>query len=145
MNGKNLLILGAGAVAVFLLMRKKRMVSAMTFGLEKLGIDIRNKAIKIGLAANNPTGATATIQSINGTLFLNGKQIATIDSFQRSTIAPNSKSIINLNLRPTLTGVWSIIKDLIRSKGKDAKALKPIFEGSANVDGINFPIKTQLA
>lgn len=145
MNPKNFLFLGIGAAALYLILRKKRMSEATTFTLEKIGIDLKNKAIKLGLGANNPTGATATVQSINGTLLLNGKQVATIESFNKVNIAPNAKSIITLNLKPTLTGIWGTIKELVRSKGSSAKALKPIFEGSANVDGINFPIKTQLA
>ena len=144
MKAKNFIILAAGAAAIYLLLGKKRLASATQFSLEKLGIDLRNKKIKIGLGANNPTNATATINSIVGSLYVDGNQIATIESFAKNTIQPNAKSIVNLDLKPTLAGIWVTLKNVIKSKGKTAKALRATFVGSANVDGVNFPIKTTL-
>ena len=144
MKSTNFLLIAAGAALVYMLIGKKRLAAATQFSLEKIGIDLKAKKIKIGLGANNPTNASATINSIVGALYVDGKQIASIESFAKATIQPNAKSIVNLDLKPTLVGIWTTLKQIIKSKGQSAQALKATFVGNANVDGISLPIKTTL-
>ena len=144
MKSTNFLLIAAGAALVYMLIGKKRLAAATQFSLEKIGIDLRAKKIKVALSANNPTNASATINSIVGALYVDGKQIASIESFAKATIQPNAKSIVNLDLKPTLIGIWTTLKQIIKSKGQSAQALKATFVGTANVDGISLPIKTTL-
>lgn len=144
MKSTNFLIIAAGAAIVYMLLGKKKLAASTQFSLEKIGIDLKAKKIKVALGANNPTGASATINSIVGALYVGGKQIAAIESFTKTTIQPNAKSIVNLDLKPTLAGIWTTIKQLVKSRGQAAGSLKASFVGTANVDGVNLPIKTAI-
>jgi len=145
MSIKSIIGLGIGAAAIYLLLGKKSLAKSATFSFEKLGIDLRNKKLKLSLGANNPTGSSATLKSITGALYLSGKQVASVESFNTVRILPNAKTIITIDVRPSLSGIWSTIKSILQNKGKSAAALKATFEGFANVDGVSFPIKTTLS
>lgn len=121
------------------------MAASASFSFERLGIDLKNKAIKLGIGVSNPTDTTANLTSITGMFYLAGKQVASIESFENKTIAANSKTVLNILVRPSLVGVWSNLKDYIKSGGKNVKSLKPYVEGSANIDGFNFPFKNYLS
>lgn len=145
MKLNNLIGLGIGAAVIYFLLGKKSLAKSATFSFEKMGIDLRNKKIKLSLGANNPTNSSATLKSIIGNLYLAGKQVASVESFNTVQILPNAKTIVTIDVRPSLSGIWSTIKTILQNKGKSAAALKATFEGTANVDGISFPIKTALS
>lgn len=145
MKLNNLIGLGLGAAVIYFLIGKKSLAKSATFSFEKIGIDLRGKKIKLSLGANNPTNSSATLKSIIGNLYLSGKQVASVESFNTVQILPNAKTIVTIDVRPSLAGIWSTIKTILQNKGKSAAALKATFEGTANVDGISFPIKTALS
>jgi len=68
----------------------------------------------------------------------------TITAQQAFDLCPYDKTNLTLSLRTSLVGVFKTIKDLWKSKLQGAK-INAEFVGSANVDGITFPIKTKLA
>lgn len=144
MKTRNLLILAAVGV-VFYLVKKSRDVAAINFSLAKFDVDWKNKALLIGLGISNPSGTSVDVKSISGNLFLSGKEIASVESFKTVTIAPNAKTILNLSLKPTLFSIWQLLKSSVKGGKLSTSNLRPTFEGSANVQGINIPIKTTLA
>lgn len=144
MKTRNLLILAAVGV-VFYLVKKSRDVAAINFSLAKFNVDLKNKALRIGLGISNPSGTSVDVKSISGSLFLSGKEVATVESFKTVTIAPNAKTIVDLKLTPTLFSIWQLLKGSVKGGKLSTSNLRPTFEGSANVQGINIPIKTSLA
>ena len=142
MNPKTLLGLAAGGLLFWFLMGKKKLSKATTFSMEKLGFDIKGKKIKLTLGANNPTGSSATLNSLVGALFIKGNQVSSVESFTKVKILPNAKSLITLDLKPSLVGIFATAK-LLLSKG-GTKALDATFVGNADVNGLIIPIKTKL-
>jgi len=142
MNPKTLLGLAAGGLILWFLMGKKKLAKATTFSMEKLGFDIKGKKIKLTLGANNPTGSSATLNSLVGALFIKGNQVSSVESFTKVKILPNAKSFITLDLKPSLVGIFATAK-LLLSKG-GTKALDATFVGNADVNGLIIPIKTKL-
>jgi len=142
MNPKTLLGLAAGGLLLWFLMGKKKLAKATTFSMEKIGFDIKGKKIKLTLGANNPTGSSATLNSLVGALFIKGNQISSVESFTKVKILPNAKSLITLDLKPSLVGIFATAK-LLLSKG-GTKALDATFVGNADVNGLIIPIKTKL-
>lgn len=143
MKSRNLLILAAVGV-VFYLVKKSRDVASINFSLAKFDVDWKNKALLIGLGISNPSGTSVDVKSISGNFFLSGKEIASVESFKTVTIAPNAKTILNLSLKPTLFSIWQLLKESVKGGKLSTSNLRPTFEGSANVQGINIPIKTTL-
>lgn len=144
-SGGNILLLFGAAGLIYFLSRKKTLAKTASFSFEKLGVDLKNKTIKLGIGVSNPTGATANLSAITGAFYLAGKQVASIESFERRQIAPHGKTILNIVVKPSLAGLWSNLKDIIKSGGKNVKGLKPYIEGVADIDGFNFPFKNTLS
>lgn len=142
MNPKTLLGLAAGGLLLWFLMGKKKLAAATSFSMEKIGFDIKGKKIKLTLGANNPTGSSATLNSLVGALFIKGNQVSSVESFTKVKILPNAKSLITLDLKPSLVGIFATAK-LLLSKG-GTKALDATFVGNADVNGLIIPIKTKL-
>jgi len=140
----NIIAIGALGIGLWFILRKKSVASSAQFSFEKLDVDLRKQKIMMTLGVMNPSNGTITFNSVVGTLLLNNNQVATIESYDKKIIAPTAKTNIVLSLRPTLVGVFQTIKDLWKSKLQGAK-INAEFNGSANVDGITFPVKTKLA
>ena len=71
-------------------------------------------------------------------VFVKGNQVATLTTFQTVKIAPNSKSAIDIQITPTGIGILSTLRTLLSKGG--LKNLQAKVKGTANVDGVAFPI-----
>jgi hypothetical protein len=140
---KKLIGFGILGIALFYLLGKKKFATNALFSLEKIGFDIKARKIIATLGISNPTSTSANIKSIVGALYLKGKQVANVSSFQNVSIQPNGMSFIKLDLKPSLLGLYESAKELIKKEG--LKNLNATFIGSANVDGFNLPIKAKLS
>lgn len=140
----NIIAIGALGFGLWYILRKKSIATNAQFSFEKLDVNLQKQKIMMTLGVMNPTNGTITFNSVVGALLLNNNQVATVESYDKKIIAPTAKTNLTLSLRPTLVGVFQTIKDLWKSKLQGAK-INAEFVGSANVDGITFPIKTKLA
>ncbi len=140
---KNLFYILGGGVALWLLTRYslgKKLLFNFS-GVRPKG-KLTNPILEIQIAAQNPTNQRATINSISGTLYLDGKQISNISSFTQQMILPNSETILTIEARPGLLGIVNIISDVFgRNKSKNYTFR---FSGSANVDNIVVPIDNEI-
>lgn len=135
---------GIAALVAYKLYNTKRFTAATKFTFDKLDFNWKQKKIFITLSALNPTNATITIKSIVGTLNVNNTDVATITSFESRKVLPNTKTSMKLTLIPTTSGILSVLVKFVKDKLKGAKKTTASFEGSANVNNINMPIKTKL-
>ncbi len=140
---KNLIYILGGGVALWLLTRLslgKKLLFNFS-GVKPKG-KLLNPILEITLSVQNPSNQRATINSISGTLFLDGREISNISSFKQQTIIPNAETFITIDARPGLIGVANIVKDIF---GRDkSKSYKFRFTGSANVDNIVIPIDNEI-
>jgi LEA14-like dessication related protein len=136
MKMKNLLLfLGAGAIAYFLI-RKKRLATVLQYSIEAISIKGTKIFLKLGLL--NPTGTPANFNSFVGTFFIKGTQVATVENFNKTRIAPNSKTTIDFTISPSGLGILQTISKLLKKGG--LKNLSAQLKGTANVDSVNFPV-----
>lgn len=136
MKLKNLfLILGAGAVAYYFF-RKKKLASALQYSIEAVSIKGTKILLKLGLL--NPTGTPANFNSFVGTLFIKGNEVATVENFTKTKIAPNTKTTIDFTITPSGLGILKTISQLVKKGG--LKNLQANLKGTANVDNVNFPV-----
>jgi len=63
----------------------------------------------------NVTGTAITLNSIAGTVYLNGTNVGTVSSFTPQIIAGNAQSIINLTLDLSVFGGVSSIMNLVQT------------------------------
>lgn len=145
MNVKGLLGFAAlSAAALYFLSRKKQFVKSAVFTFEKLDFDLKKKKILVKLGILNPTGQTATINSVVGNLSVNGSPIATVENFEKMNISATGKSFLNLKLSPSVAGIWTVLKNFVKAKFKGTGKSTAIFTGTANVNGVSIPINTKL-
>ncbi len=120
----------------FWLYSRKRLKETALFSFD--GVRIANNKLQIKLGLSNPTNASVTINSIVGVLNSKGNDIANVQSFEKVTILPNNKTMISLDVTPSLIGLFTTVKQIVRKGG--LKNLNLRFKGTANVNGLPLPI-----
>ncbi len=137
----NLFYIGGAIIALFLLGRARlaKNIKVIFRGVSFTG-GIVKPAINLRFGIQNPTDQTAEIRSIVGTVTANGKTIADINTFVSVKLAANSEAIIPIEAQPAALGIASTLWQYLQSKQREK--LQIMFTGTANVDGVNFPIET---
>ena len=115
---------------------RKKLKETALFSFD--GVRIANNKLQIKLGLSNPTNASVTINSIVGVLNSKGNDIANVQSFETVKILPNNKTFINLDVTPSLVGLFTTVKQIVKKGGLKNLNLK--FKGTANVNGLPLPI-----
>ena len=127
------LLLIGGAFAYFY--GKRKLQQSIQFTLESVKLSGTKLIVRLGML--NPTGSSATINSIVGSIYIKGSAVATVENYTKIKILPKSKSFIDLTVTPSGAGVFSFVKSLISTGTKNLSAE---FKGNANIDGITIPL-----
>ena len=127
------LLLIGGAFAYFY--GKKKLQQSIQFTLESVKLSGTKLIVRLGML--NPTGSSATINSIVGSVYIKGSAVATIENYNKTIVSPKSKSYLDLTVTPSGAGVFSFVKSLISTGTKNLSAE---FKGNANIDGITIPL-----
>jgi len=127
------LLLIGGAFAYFY--GKRKLQQSIQFTLESVKLSGTKLIVRLGML--NPTGSSATINSIVGSIYIKGSTVATVENYTTIKILAKSKSFIDLTVTPSGAGVFSFVKSLISTGTKNLSAE---FKGNANIDGITIPL-----
>jgi len=135
---RNLFLWVGGAAALFLLSRFKFGQKAI-FQLRTLrpGGSLLQPTINVEMAVQNPTNSTIKIKSITGSISVNDKYLANVSAFGDQKVLPNQESILRLTARPSATGVFQSIREILT---QPVGSIAASFQGTANVDGLVVPI-----
>lgn len=94
--------------------------------------------LSIGLLTTNPTDTEINLRSVTGNVTVNGQFIGNVTSLNNKPIPGNSQLMypvsVSLSLGQVLSEAMSIIK------GEKGIAANVRFKGTANVEGLNYPI-----
>jgi len=128
-----------GGVAAIYLLSKLRFGQKANFMLRSLrpGGTLLAPTINVEMAVQNPTNQTITIRSITGSVSVNDKYLANVSAFGDQKVLPNQESILRLTARPSATGVFQSIRELLT---QPVGSIAASFQGTANVDGLVVPI-----
>ena len=126
--------IAAAAGALYFFARKKRFAQSVKFGLR--GIKLSGTTVVAKISILNPSAQTATIKSMLGTLYYDGKPVATVKNFKPVQVRPAGETQTELIFVPSLLGVLSSLADLVGTK--KVKGFKIV--GSALVDGVLMPL-----
>jgi|LakMenEpi03Aug12_release.lakeMendotaPanAssembly.Ray.scaffolds.fasta_scaffold332103_3 hypothetical protein len=127
-------LLIGGAIAYFY--GKRRLQQSIKFSFESIKISGTKIIVRLGML--NPSGSSANLNSIVGSLIIRGNEVATVENFTKVNIAPKSKSFIDLTITPSGLGILSTVKSLVKKGG--LKNLSAQFRGNANIDGVTVPL-----
>ena len=128
-----------GGVAAIYLLSKLRFGQKANFMLRSLrpGGTLLAPTINVDMAVQNPTNQTITIKSITGSVSVNDKYLANVSAFGDQKVLPNQESILRLTARPSATGVFQSIREILT---QPIGTIAASFQGTANVDGLVVPI-----
>ena len=145
MSGKTLFGLAFLGGAAYFLLTRKSLVKNARFSFQKMSINWKKKQILIGLGVQNPTSNSITIDAIAGELLVNGNSLASIESNTIVRIAAKGNSIIPLILKPSLIGLFTQIKALLKKNdGQKKQTIAARFVGTANLSGLMIPLDLPL-
>jgi hypothetical protein len=128
-----------GGVAAIYLLSKLRFGQKANFFLRSLrpGGTLLSPTVNVEMAVQNPTNQTITIKSITGSVSVNDKYLANVSAFGDQKVLPNQESILRLTARPSATGVFQSIREILT---QPVGSIAASFQGTANVDGLVVPI-----
>ena len=130
-------IIGGAAALYFLSRYKFSQKANFLLRSVRVGGGLFSPIINIDLAVQNPTNSRVTFKSISGSLSVNDQFLANVSAFGDQVINPNSETILKLQARPSATGIFSSVRELLSAPMGE---LTVNFTGSANLDGITYPI-----
>jgi hypothetical protein len=138
-------VLGGGLFLFFMLQRKKTIAKTAQFSFDKLNLNLKKGGLNVVLGVLNPAAGSIRINSVVGFLKINGRDVATVESFVPVNVQGNAKTALPLLLKPSSGGIVSLVKSVIEAKKKGQKSgFKVTFVGNSNIDGMTLPISTVL-
>ena len=132
------LIIAAGAAAFFLL---RRGTFARNLVYTFRGIALRGKLLKpeinILIGIQNPSNQRATIKSFVAVASWQGKPFANVSSFEKVEILPNTESRLTLKAQPSVFGMFTSVKDALKTGLKGGQIN---VKGTVLVDNVPVPV-----
>jgi len=131
-----LLILG-GAAAIWLLFKAN---TAQSLQFQPTGASWDGGSLQVQIGVINPTAGDLTLNSLSGTLSVNGKNVGIValpSGDLPKVIAPNTTTPVILQYMPNYLGLLFTLLNQLKQSGQ---SLSIIYTGSANVNGIALPI-----
>jgi hypothetical protein len=127
-----------GVLGLYLL-KKINMASKLVYSLRTVEIagSILKPTIKLKLNVENKVNVSATINSINGQLFINNTFVGTIDQNVDQTIDPQTISDIVIIIDTSLDQIFELLASV---KISTIKNVDLRFDGFLKVDNINLPL-----
>jgi hypothetical protein len=107
----------------------------------KLSGTVLKPKFNLKFGVQNPTLASAKINSLVGQVAANGKVIADVSNFTTQLIGPKKESIYEITAEPYGAGIFKTIKEFVKSGNK----VNFVFTGSMNVDNIDYPVNTNIS
>lgn len=89
----------------------------------------------------NPSSQSITINSLVGSLSVNGKYLANLTSFQKLTIPKNGQIDLPININAGLIDVIKTVVSLLKSKS----TITANFDGNVNAEGFVIPVKQNIS
>jgi hypothetical protein len=138
------IFLAAFGVLALYLLKKINMASNLSYSIKAIDIDgsILKPTIKLTLNVENKVNASATINSINGRIYINNVFFGKIDQNVDQKIDPVSISDILIIIDTSLGSVFDLIDSVKNSTNKNVD-LK--FDGYLRADNINLPLNFSYA
>lgn len=140
MNTATTLAFGAGAFILYSLFRKGMAAGNLVFrpyNLKGIRLDGITPVMTLGLAIQNTSNQSFTLQSLAGEVYANKYLIGNVGSFKPQTVHPNSETVIYIDCRLSIIGIVTDIINAIRNK-TFSHTIE--LESTANIDNLQVPV-----
>lgn len=132
---RNIALLGLVIYGV----RQYKLYQGLQFGVAGISFagSLSNPQLRVRVALNNPTGVSATLNSLTGSVYSDGTYVAHVSYNTSEVIEPYNRTLITLNVNPDVSGVLQTIANYLITTNKTAVFT---FNGNAVVDNIPLPV-----
>jgi hypothetical protein len=131
------LFIAAAAFAAWWLFSRANALNSLIF-IPK-GIGVQSGGLNLILGVQNPTGSAIQLNSLAGSINVNGSPIGNVSNFSPQIIAPNQETDVPLYLSANLFGIaGSVINQLDGNEGSGN--FRANLTGTANVNNIPVPV-----
>lgn len=134
-------LLLVGGVVAYNYLVKGRSLSNVNFYPEKVqSVDLVSGVpyMVVGLLVQNTSGQKLVVNSIAGNVYANDTLIGNASNFSPYAINPNAQGTMYLQIRFALLG---IVNDIFNAFQSNNFTQTMEFDGFANVDNVQIPIK----
>lgn len=132
------ILIGIGAFVVWNLTGLARAANVLQVVFK--GVSVSGlTSLKITLTIQNPSNATLQINSMVGTITVNGNELGNISTFNQVTVLPNSQQDVIIDLGIGILDLPAVIQNVIQ---QPLQSYDVSVTGTANVNGIMIPIST---
>lgn len=138
---KTILFATGGIIALNFVLKGKALGKINFAPGEIHSFDFSSLTLTVGIIAQNTSGQNFVVKSIAGTVTSNGYYIGRVGFFGSVQIAPNSQSQIFIQIHLAAIG---ILQDIVNAYTTGSTTQKIIFEGFANVDNFQVPVKNEF-
>lgn len=138
-------IVAAVAAVGYFVYRKMNFAKNLLFRLSDVKPDgsLTNPKVIISVSVNNPSNQKATINAVSGTLYLDQREISVVNTTNTQIIAPRTESIIRIVAKPSLVGIFKLLRDVFSKEKREGLEYTFKFIGNINVDGVLLPINEE--
>lgn len=139
MRGLGLLVLGIAAIAAYrgAVRRVTPQLTARVIRVRLGRVTLQGNRFRVAVIISNPTSEAITVRSVVGEVYVNGKKVGTVESFETTVIQPNAKTTLYLELRILAMQMYDTILDLVNDEKIN---IELGMTGTINVDNRPWPI-----
>lgn len=131
------LLIAAAAFGAWWFWSRANALSSLIF-IPK-GVGVQGGGLNLILGVQNPTGAAIQLNSLAGSIQVNGSNLGNVSDFSPVVIAPNSETDIPLYLTANVFGIaGSLLGQLDGNEG--AGNFNANLVGTANINNIPVPV-----
>lgn len=135
------ILLGGAAIIAWNVYNKANAAGKLTFypaGVKSLRLEGTTPIVTIGVRIQNTSNQKLVLKALAGYVYANTYLIGNLSSFTPYDINPVSEVVINFDVRLSLL---SIVQDIITAFQTHNFTQKMKFEGTANCDSFQVPLK----
>lgn len=94
--------------------------------------------VTVSIAIQNTSNQDLVINSVAGSLYINGEYTANVSSFDKLNIPANSERTYSITLRLSLTGVVNTVVDILSGASNLTANIR--FAGNMNFENLQIPV-----
>lgn len=137
-----LLFVGVGVAAIMAVANTRRTVrnelTARVIRVRLGKMRFEGNRLKVAVIISNPTSENIIVRSVVGEVYLNGKKVGNVETFDKVDVLPNQKTTLYLDVRLMAPQLISVYADLLNSK---KIAIEIGLTGTINVNNLATPFQ----
>lgn len=134
-----LIVAAAGAVFLAFKSAKDKLLSSLSIGISSISLDESTLVpiVFIKISFTNPTGLPFTVQSLKGSITVDGTMVSTVNKNDKVLIPGHSEIIYIVPAKITILGIVAKVIDFFKNRRAEVSFR---FVGTVRLNNIDVPM-----